>query len=275
MRGCGEAHGVAARFVALAGHCWGCARWVKVVAWVGYVGDSGRSDADADELSPVTERPPERALLDTGSLTMSEFSTGSGPAAGASLRGEPVVTTLRRGDVVGRYVIITQLGQGGMGVVYAAYDPELDRRVALKLLIAGEDGEAPLEARTRLLREAQALAQLSHPAVVAIHDVGTLGRQVWLAMEFVAGETLTAWLAAAPRGWAEVLAMFRSAGEGLAAAHAAGLVHRDFKPKSECPPQTPPLPPSGRILADRGDLRGAVCRVMPRHAAVLATGWQL
>jgi hypothetical protein len=173
------------------------------------------------------------------------ISTASGPAAGASLRGEPVVTTLRRGDVVGRYVIITQLGQGGMGVVYAAYDPELDRRVALKLLIAGEDGEAPLEARTRLLREAQALAQLSHPAVVAIHDVGTLGRQVWLAMEFVAGETLTAWLAAAPRGWAEVLAMFRSAGEGLAAAHAAGLVHRDFKPKSR-PASPKPPPPAKR-----------------------------
>jgi len=187
-------------------------------------------DEDEDDPPPATERASERALQDTGSLTMSEFSTASGPAAGASLRGEPVVTTLRRGDVVGRYVIISQLGQGGMGVVYAAYDPELDRRVALKLLLAGEDGEAPLEARTRLLREAQALAQLSHPAVVAVHDVGTLGRQVWLAMEFVAGVTLTAWLAERRRGWPEVLAMFRSAGEGLAAAHAAGLVHRDFKP---------------------------------------------
>ena len=245
-------------------------------SWAWYVGKSRGSDEDEDEDEPppATERAPDRALQDTGSLTMSEFSTASGPAAGASLGGEPVVTTLRRGDVVGRYVIISQLGQGGMGVVYAAYDPELDRRVALKLLLAGEDGEAPLVARTRLLREAQALAQLSHPAVVAVHDVGTLGRQVWLAMEFVAGVTSTAWLAEQRRGWPEVLAMFRSAGEGLAAAHAAGLVHRDFKPKSECPPQTPLLPPSGRILADRGDLRGAVCRVMPRHAAVLATDWQ-
>ena len=193
------------------------------------MGGTGRSGEDED-APPATEPAPGRALLDTGSLTMSELSTATGAAASGSLQGAPVVTALRRGDVVGRYVIITQIGQGGMGVVYAAYDPELDRRVALKLLIAGEDGEAPIEARTRLLREAQALAQLSHPAVVAIHDVGTLGRQVWLAMEFIAGETLTAWLAARPRAWPEVLALFRSAGEGLAAAHAAGLVHRDFKP---------------------------------------------
>jgi len=93
-------------------------------------------------------------------------------------------------------------------------------------------------------------------------------------MEHVEGVTLRVWLKERPRSRDEILGVLLQAGRGLAAAHKAGLVHRDFKPKSECPPQTAPLPPSGRILADRGDLRGAVCRVMPRHAAVLATGWQ-
>ena len=93
-------------------------------------------------------------------------------------------------------------------------------------------------------------------------------------MEFLDGPNLAKWIHEKPRPWREILPVFLQAGAGLQAAHTAGFVHRDFKPKSECPPQTPPLPPSGRILADRGDLRGAVCRVMPRHAASLATDWQ-
>jgi hypothetical protein len=101
---------------------------------------------------------------------------------------------LSRGDVVGRYVVVAQIGRGGMGVVYSAYDPELDRKVAIKILL-GSSGETSTvaDARTRLVREAQALAQLSHPAVVAIHDVGTYGDRVWLAMEFIDGVTLGAW----------------------------------------------------------------------------------
>ncbi len=130
------------------------------------------------------------------------------------------------GSVVGRLVVLHKLGSGGMGVVYAAYDPELDRKVALKLLLPGSGGET---GRARLVREAQALARLSHPNVVGIHDVGTVGGQVWLAMEFVEGRTLGQWLRT-PRGWREVLEVMRKAGEGLAAAHAAGLLHRDFKP---------------------------------------------
>jgi len=130
------------------------------------------------------------------------------------------------GSLVGRHVVLHELGAGGMGVVYAAYDPELDRKIALKLLLPGAGGETR---RLRLLREAQALARLSHPNVVAIHDVGTIGEQVWLAMELVEGRTLGQWLQT-PRRWPDVVEVLRAAGEGLAAAHGAGLLHRDFKP---------------------------------------------
>ncbi len=130
---------------------------------------------------------------------------------------------LTRGEIVGRYVVLSYLGHGGMSVVYAAYDPELDRKVALKLLKAQHDGP-------RLQREAQALAQLSHPNVVPIYDVGVHERRVWLAMEFIAGRTLTDWLGAQRRQWHEILSVFIGAGRGLYHAHLAGLIHRDFKP---------------------------------------------
>jgi serine/threonine protein kinase len=138
----------------------------------------------------------------------------------------PRLPALERGMCVGRYVILDQLGEGGMGVVYKAYDPELDRSVALKLLQTEDAGIL----RDRLLREAQALARLSHPNVVAVHDVGSFGEQVFIAMEFVDGMNLRRWLKERKRPAPEILAAFLAAGEGLAAAHRAGLVHRDFKP---------------------------------------------
>jgi tetratricopeptide (TPR) repeat protein/predicted Ser/Thr protein kinase len=130
---------------------------------------------------------------------------------------------------VGRYVLLKQLGEGGMGVVFAAYDPDLDRKVALKLLRpdARTDSE---QARARLLREAQAMARVSHPHVIPIFDVGIWGAQVFLAMELIDGGTLSDWLKGSERSWREVLEKFLAAGQGLLAAHEAGLVHRDFKP---------------------------------------------
>jgi tetratricopeptide (TPR) repeat protein len=140
-------------------------------------------------------------------------------------------SVLAAGDVVGRYVILAKLGAGAMGVVHAAYDPELDRKVALKLLRRSpERGVAMTEGRSRLLGEAQALAKFSHPEIVAVYDVGEHHGSVWLAMEFVDGQTLGAWAKQTPRSWKEVVQVMRAVGRGVAAAHAAGLVHRDLKP---------------------------------------------
>jgi tetratricopeptide (TPR) repeat protein/predicted Ser/Thr protein kinase len=132
---------------------------------------------------------------------------------------------LTAGSSVDRYVVLEELGTGGMGVVYAAYDPELHRKVALKLLRSSRQSEA-----NRLLREAQAMAQLSHPNVITIYEVGTFEDQIFIAMEFVEGATMRDWLRERSRTWQEVLEMFVQGGRGLAAAHSVGLVHRDVKP---------------------------------------------
>ncbi len=138
---------------------------------------------------------------------------------------------LAPGSQAGRYMILSELGRGGMGVVYKAYDPELDRRVALKLLsVKGSSASQGDRARERLLREARALAQLSHPNVVSAYDVGTLGEDVFVAMELVEGKTLKEWIRdEQPTVWQKVQ-VITAAGFGIAAAHQAGLVHRDVKP---------------------------------------------
>jgi tetratricopeptide (TPR) repeat protein/tRNA A-37 threonylcarbamoyl transferase component Bud32 len=166
------------------------------------------------------------ATLAEGSLSGDTLAATEAPGSlGAML---PIA--IERGAVIGRYVVLSKLGAGGMGVVLAAYDPELDRKVAIKLL--KPHGADQAAARTRLQREAQALAKLDHPNVVGVHDVGVHAEQLFVAMEFVAGQTLGAWLRAEPRPWPAVVSKFVEAGRGLAAAHEAGLIHRDFKPEN-------------------------------------------
>jgi serine/threonine protein kinase len=118
-----------------------------------------------------------------------------------------------------------------MGMVVAVHDPELARQVAVKLVRPGAD-DRPY--RQRLVREARAMAQLEHDNVVRVYDAGEHDGEVFVAMELVRGETVGSWMRAVPRPWREVLARFVAAGRGLAAAHQAGLVHRDFKPDRLC-----------------------------------------
>jgi serine/threonine protein kinase len=132
------------------------------------------------------------------------------------------------GTRIGRYEVEVLLGVGGLGTVYAARDPELGRRVAVKLLKSRADGGVGVQ--SRLVREAQAMARVTHPNVLSVYDVGEWRDRVFVAMELNDGGDLRAWLAEAPRRVGEIVDTFRAAGQGLAAAHEVGLVHRDFKP---------------------------------------------
>lgn len=144
---------------------------------------------------------------------------------------ESELVPLEAGAFVGRYVVREVLGRGSMGTVYRAEDPRLDRAVALKVIEVGaHDPPARMLAQQRGLREAMAMAQLSHPNVLPVYDVGEYDGQVYLTMELVEGQTLREWLEQGVRSPDECLGVFIAAGRGLAAAHAAGLVHRDFKP---------------------------------------------
>jgi tetratricopeptide (TPR) repeat protein/predicted Ser/Thr protein kinase len=135
-----------------------------------------------------------------------------------------------RGDTIGRYVLLGEIGFGAMGVVFAAYDPDLDRKVAVKILRPRSSGGT--QGRSRMQREAQALAKLTHPNVVVVHDVGIHEGRVFLAMEFIDGQTIGDWVESSHPSWREIVEKFVEAGRGLEAAHSAGLVHRDFKPEN-------------------------------------------
>ncbi|MCA9686200.1 MAG: protein kinase, partial [Myxococcales bacterium] len=174
---------------------------------------------------------PSRTLDELDGDIRNRFGRLEGPSFDQRQRKAQVAAALFADDpvesvTIGRFTVIRRLGAGGMGVVYVAYDEQLDRRVAVKLLRGPESEQARLD----LEREAKTMASLSHPNVVTVHEVGNHHGQVFVAMEYVEGQDLRGWLAARAHGWREVLAIFRQAGEGLAAAHEAGIVHRDFKP---------------------------------------------
>ncbi|MGH1340592.1 MAG: protein kinase domain-containing protein [Nannocystales bacterium] len=192
----------------------------KIVALAG----SGSAEYETEFTDPVRATrvypaPSQGAPTEAGDVPQPRVLPESGPSGAPSK--------------VGRYVVLDVLGMGGMGVVCTAYDPKLDRKVALKLLRrrVGRTSSKSSTGRARLVREAQALAKLSHPNIVTVHDVDTTedGR-IYMAMEFVRGRTITQWLFSEKPHWREILSIFEHAGTGLAAAHQANITHRDFKP---------------------------------------------
>jgi len=198
----------------------------------------------ASETDGVTEVPPGAEASYVTAAVFAEpapsLAPSSSPSPSPAAAPAPEVITPRwvkegrppeRGEQVGRYLILERVGQGGMGIVYAAWDPDLGRRVAIKLLrMDKQHAEGRTIGQARLLREAQAMARVSHPHVIPVFDVGTLGEGVFVTMEFVDGTTLKKWVKDEQHSWHQVLDTFLAAGRGLAGAHAAGLVHRDFKP---------------------------------------------
>ena len=168
-----------------------------------------QTTADTPQLSDTLQAHP------TQPLGSGENTAGEPPPGGVPRR-------------IGRYLVIRQIGKGGMGMVYAGYDEELDRKVAIKLLHPAQQGDS--QSRARIIREAQSLARVSAPNVVHVYEVGEFSGQLYIIMEFVNGTTLTKWQTEQRRSTREILRMYCAAGQGLLDAHDAGLIHRDFKP---------------------------------------------
>src|SRR5665213_2304948 len=199
---------------------------ISIINRVGLASRSGRGALGSGTKSPLRSLGGSVDVGGPPARKMSSNTQANGPPPA-----DHGQATLARGATIGRYVVLGLVGRGGMGEVYAAYDPELDRKVAVKLLrVKPGNGVSLSEGRARTLREAQAIARLSHPNVVEVFDVGTFEDKVFIAMEFVEGNTLAYWSEAQPRSWQEILKVFVAAGRGLEAAHEKGLVHRDFKP---------------------------------------------
>jgi len=194
--------------------------------------DLGSSDtklvpSSEDELDTMLQRSAAShgASVSGFDRTVPGHLEQTAPGSGTALVREQAAA--KPGDKIGNFVVEKMLGRGAMGVVLLAHDPELDRRVAIKLLRVDDQDEG---SRIRLLREAQSAGGIGHPNVVAVHQAGTHEGQVYVVMEFVDGGTLREWIEEEPRSWEEIVEVYVQAGRGLAAAHALGLVHRDFKP---------------------------------------------
>jgi hypothetical protein len=205
-----------------------------VLAFVdGELPDGRRGQADA-HLSACADC---RAVVAEAARSL--FETDSRPRASATTHARtwregplrPPAQPLAPDDRVGRYQVRRMIGAGGAGVVYEAFDPQLGRRIALKML-RPDGGSWLTRGPRRLLREARAMARLAHPNVVNVHDAGTHLGEVFIALEYVDGRTVARWLRETRPDWREIVRVFVDAGQGLAAAHRARLVHGDFKPEN-------------------------------------------
>ncbi|HMG56718.1 MAG TPA: serine/threonine-protein kinase, partial [Kofleriaceae bacterium] len=219
-------------------------------------GESGAPDSESDraggdpDAEDIARTPPDDSIdpapdpapgaADAAAPDPADDGAAPGAANAAANHAEPdtVVDPPSRPSSRGsraaplrrieQFVLLERIGVGGMGEVFAAFDDKLERKVAIKLVATRGSND---RARERLLREAQALARLSHPNVVTVYEVGTLpDGELFIAMELVKGQTLRAWQRSRAGAWRDIVAKYAEAGRGLAAAHQSGIVHRDFKP---------------------------------------------